>query len=121
MHTAQSAWRFWETEGSPLPSFFFVEKLAAGLLSMVSGIPGGIFAPSPAVGAGLGSTLGLIFGSSTGIVIVTISRIGHWDGAHCAKMETARHHPSLGAGPSGSARAVALPWTSACVTKVVGA
>ena len=42
-------------EGTPLPAFFFAEKFAAGLLSMVSGIPGGIFAPSLAVGAGLGS------------------------------------------------------------------
>ena len=52
-------------EGTPLPAFFFVEKFAAGLLSMVSGIPGGIFAPSLAVGAGLGSTLGLVFGTAT--------------------------------------------------------
>ena len=46
-------------EGSPLPWFFFAEKLLAGLLSMISGIPGGIFAPSLAVGAGIGSSLGL--------------------------------------------------------------
>ena len=53
-------------EGTPLPAFFFAEKFAAGLFSMVSGIPGGIFAPSLAVGAGLGSTLGLILGAATG-------------------------------------------------------
>ncbi|TIW90998.1 chloride channel protein, partial [Mesorhizobium sp.] len=53
-------------EGTPLPALFFVEKFAAGLLSMVSGIPGGLFAPSLAVGAGLGSTLGLVFGTATG-------------------------------------------------------
>ena len=47
-------------EGTPLPWFFFAEKFAAGLLSMVSGIPGGIFAPSLAVGAGIGSSLGLL-------------------------------------------------------------
>ncbi len=45
-------------EGNALPIFFFAEKLAAGLISMVSGIPGGIFAPSLSVGAGIGSTLG---------------------------------------------------------------
>ncbi|RWG07607.1 MAG: chloride channel protein, partial [Mesorhizobium sp.] len=54
-------------EGAPLPAFFFLEKFAAGVLSMVSGIPGGIFAPSLAVGAGLGSTLGLAFGAGTGL------------------------------------------------------
>jgi H+/Cl- antiporter ClcA len=53
-------------EGTPLPWFFFAEKLLAGLLSMVSGIPGGIFAPSLAVGAGIGSSLGLLLGASTG-------------------------------------------------------
>lgn len=53
-------------EGSPLPWYFFVVKFLAGLLSMVSGIPGGIFAPSLAVGAGVGSTLGLILGSTAG-------------------------------------------------------
>jgi H+/Cl- antiporter ClcA len=52
-------------EGTPLPLFFFVEKLLAGLFSMISGIPGGLFAPSLAVGAGLGSSLGVIFGIST--------------------------------------------------------
>jgi len=52
-------------EGAPLPWFFFAEKFLAGLLSMVSGIPGGIFAPSLAVGAGVGSSLGLVFGAGT--------------------------------------------------------
>jgi len=54
-------------EGEALPWFFFVAKFAAGLFSMISGIPGGIFAPSLAVGAGLGGTLGLIFGTTTGL------------------------------------------------------
>ncbi len=53
-------------EGTPLPWYFFGAKLAAGVLSTVSGIPGGLFAPSLAVGAGVGSTLGLLFGSSIG-------------------------------------------------------
>ncbi|MER9837910.1 chloride channel protein [Mesorhizobium sp. M0145] len=53
-------------EGTPLPWLFFAEKFLAGLLSMISGIPGGIFAPSLAVGAGIGSTLGLVFGAATG-------------------------------------------------------
>ena len=35
------------------------------------------------------------YSSNLRIVTITISRIGHWDGALCAKMETARHHPSL--------------------------
>ena len=44
-------------EGVPLPTFFFLEKFAAGVLSMVSGIPGGIFTPSLAIGAGIGANV----------------------------------------------------------------
>ena len=40
-----------------LPAVFFVEKFAASVVSYVSGVPGGIFAPSLAVGAGLGRWL----------------------------------------------------------------
>jgi H+/Cl- antiporter ClcA len=40
-----------------LPWYFGIAKLAATLLSSVCGIPGGIFAPSLSVGAGLGDNL----------------------------------------------------------------
>ena len=40
-----------------LPATFGLMKLAATVLSYVSGIPGGVFAPSLAVGAGLGADL----------------------------------------------------------------
>ncbi len=40
-----------------LPWYFGIAKLAATLLSTLSGIPGGIFAPSLAVGAGLGENV----------------------------------------------------------------
>jgi H+/Cl- antiporter ClcA len=50
-------------EGDALPLVFFIEKFAAGLASTMSGIPGGIFAPSLSVGAGIGSTLGALSGS----------------------------------------------------------
>jgi H+/Cl- antiporter ClcA len=72
-------------EGSPLPWFFFVGKLAAGVLSTVSGIPGGLFAPSLAVGAGVGSSLGLIFGSSTGIAAL-LGMAGYFAGVVQAPM-----------------------------------
>lgn len=50
-------------EGEALPLVFFLEKFIAGLASTMSGIPGGIFAPSLSVGAGIGSTLGALSGS----------------------------------------------------------
>jgi H+/Cl- antiporter ClcA len=72
-------------EGTPLPAFFFVEKFVAGLLSMISGIPGGIFAPSLAVGAGLGSTLGLILGAATGTAAL-LGMAGYFAGVVQAPM-----------------------------------
>lgn len=72
-------------EGAPLPWFFFAEKFLAGLLSMVSGIPGGIFAPSLAVGAGIGSSLGLLLGASTGAAAL-LGMAGYFAGVVQAPM-----------------------------------
>lgn len=72
-------------EGTPLPWFFFAEKFLAGLLSMVSGIPGGIFAPSLAVGAGIGSSLGLLLGASTGAAAL-LGMAGYFAGVVQAPM-----------------------------------
>ncbi|RUY34651.1 chloride channel protein, partial [Mesorhizobium sp. M7A.F.Ca.CA.002.07.1.1] len=72
-------------EGTPLPWFFFAEKFLAGLLSMISGIPGGIFAPSLAVGAGIGSSLGLLFGASTGVAAL-LGMAGYFAGVVQAPM-----------------------------------
>lgn len=41
----------------PLAPFYALEKMLATLLSYFSGIPGGVFAPSLAIGAGLGQDL----------------------------------------------------------------
>lgn len=46
-----------------LPWYFGVTKMAATLLSSVSGIAGGVFAPSLAVGAGVGDNLSSLFPS----------------------------------------------------------
>ncbi|UNK37292.1 chloride channel protein [Shinella sp. H4-D48] len=51
-------------EGTAPSPFFFLEKLAATFISMMSGIPGGIFAPSLSVGAGFGSTVATLLGAS---------------------------------------------------------
>jgi H+/Cl- antiporter ClcA len=72
-------------EGTPLPWFFFVAKFLVGVLTAVSGIPGGIFAPSLAVGAGVGSALGLLFGSSAGIAAL-LGMAGYFAGVVQAPM-----------------------------------
>ena len=50
-------------EGHADSQGFGIAKLAATLLSYLSGIPGGLFAPSLAVGAGFGHNLALLFPS----------------------------------------------------------
>ncbi|MFQ0812683.1 chloride channel protein [Brucella anthropi] len=72
-------------EGVPLPPFYFIGKFLAGLLSMISGIPGGIFAPSLSVGAGLGSTIGLILGTSASLAAV-LGMAGYFAGVVQAPM-----------------------------------
>lgn len=47
--------------GSPLPQDFGVLKLLATTFAAISGIPGGIFSPSLAVGAGIGSNIASFF------------------------------------------------------------
>lgn len=72
-------------EGHALPLFFFVEKFGASFLSMLSGIPGGIFAPSLAVGAGFGSTVGSLFGTSIALAAI-LGMAGYFSGVVQAPM-----------------------------------
>jgi H+/Cl- antiporter ClcA len=58
-------------EGTILPPIFAPLKLLTTLLSSLSGIPGGIFAPSLAVGAGVGSAVvHFLPGAAPGAVVV---------------------------------------------------
>lgn len=72
-------------EGTSLPPLFFIEKLIATFLCTMSGIPGGLFAPSLAVGAGLGSTIGLLLGTNAGIAAL-LGMAGYFAGVVQAPM-----------------------------------
>ena len=72
-------------EGHALPLFYFVEKLAASFLSMLSGIPGGIFAPSLSVGAGFGSSVGTLLGASIALAAI-LGMAGYFAGVVQAPM-----------------------------------
>jgi H+/Cl- antiporter ClcA len=72
-------------EGTSLPWFFFIGKFVVTLASSVSGIPGGLFAPSLAVGAGLGSVIGALLGSSAGLSAV-LGMSGYFAGVVQAPM-----------------------------------
>ena len=52
-----------EGDADDLPWYFFFFKLAATFLSYLCGLPGGIFAPSLSIGAGLGHALTHLLGN----------------------------------------------------------
>jgi len=72
-------------EGEALPVYFFLGKFLATLASTVSGIPGGLFAPSLAVGAGLGAVIGGLFGTGAGLAAV-LGMAGYFAGVVQAPM-----------------------------------
>lgn len=65
---------------SHLPARFFVMKLGATVLSYVSGIPGGIFAPSLAIGAGLGRTIAHLLPSAPAGAVVLLGMVAYFSG-----------------------------------------
>ncbi len=66
--------------GAHLPPLFFVLKFAASVLSYLSGIPGGIFAPSLAVGAGLGDWLSHLLPDAPESAVVLLAMVGYFSG-----------------------------------------
>ncbi len=66
--------------GTPLPWNFGILKFAATALSTVSGIPGGIFSPSLAVGAGLGADVAHLFPSAPLGAIVLLGMVSYFAG-----------------------------------------
>ena len=57
-----------------------VYKILATIASYLSGIPGGIFAPSLASGAGVGNSLGVLFPPELASTIVILGMVGYFSG-----------------------------------------
>jgi len=68
-------------EGRGLAWYFAPAKLAATLLSTLAGLPGGIFAPSLAVGAGVGNLVAGLFPHAVPGAIVVLGMAGYFAGA----------------------------------------
>ena len=67
-------------QGTPLPLLFGLLKLVATTLSSISGIPGGLFSPSLAVGAGIGYDIAQIFPGVPVNAIVLLGMVGYFSG-----------------------------------------
>jgi len=68
-----------QQEGMPGP-LFAVEKFAATLMSYAAGIPAGIFAPSLAIGAGLGGLLGTFWSVAPVGTMVVLTMVAYFAG-----------------------------------------
>lgn len=67
-------------EGVPAPWYFGPAKFAATALSTLAGMPGGIFSPSIATGAGLGNILCLLFPADPRGAVVLLGMIAYFTG-----------------------------------------
>ncbi|MGP7794443.1 chloride channel protein [Sphingomonas sp. CLY1604] len=66
--------------GVDAPLWFGPAKFIATLATAVAGLPGGIFAPSLAVGAGIGNLLRSVFPGSPSSAIVILGMVGYFAG-----------------------------------------
>jgi H+/Cl- antiporter ClcA len=67
-------------QGAPLPQDFGILKLLATTFAAISGIPGGIFSPSLAVGAGLGSNIASFFHDAPLGAIMLLGMVSYFAG-----------------------------------------
>ncbi|MDO9708480.1 chloride channel protein [Paracraurococcus lichenis] len=66
--------------GVPLPQSFGLVKMAATTLAAISGIPGGIFSPSLAIGAGIGFNLSTLFPGIPFEALILLGMVSYFAG-----------------------------------------
>jgi H+/Cl- antiporter ClcA len=72
--------------GQTAPVIFGPAKFIATIATALSGAPGGIFAPSLSVGAGLGQLIAMLFPGSSAGAIVLLGMVGYFTGVVRAPM-----------------------------------
>ena len=66
--------------GTPLPASFGGLKLLATTFAAISGIPGGIFSPSLAVGAGIGANIAALFHDTALSALMLLGMVSYFAG-----------------------------------------
>jgi H+/Cl- antiporter ClcA len=66
--------------GAPLPESFGLLKIVSTTLASISGVPGGIFSPSLAVGAGVGFNLAALFPSVPLNALILLGMVSYFTG-----------------------------------------
>lgn len=66
--------------GAHAPLWFGIAKFMSTLLSAVAGLPGGIFSPSLATGAGVGNLLRWLFPEEPGTAVVLLGMVAYFTG-----------------------------------------
>jgi H+/Cl- antiporter ClcA len=74
---------------STLPLPFFILKMAATIVSYASGIPGGIFAPSLSIGAGLGRCIADLLPEAPAGAVVLLGMVAYFSGVVQAPLTAA--------------------------------
>ena len=68
------------SEGIPLPESYGILKMLATIVSYVSGIPGGLFAPSLAIGAGFGANMVNLMPYAPAGAVVILGMVSYFAG-----------------------------------------
>ena len=68
------------SDGGSLPESYGILKMLATIVSYVSGIPGGIFAPSLSIGAGIGSNLAVLMPYAPVGAVVILGMVSYFAG-----------------------------------------
>jgi H+/Cl- antiporter ClcA len=68
---------------------FFILKMASTVVSYVSGIPGGIFAPSLSIGAGLGHSVAYLLPEAPAGAVVLLGMVAYFSGVVQAPLTAA--------------------------------
>jgi hypothetical protein len=74
-----------------LPLWYAPAKLAATAVSTLSGIPGGLFAPSLSVGAGIGSALSPLLTQVPGPAMIMLGMVAYFAGVNPVADYRLRH------------------------------